>query len=456
MSQYFYDSQIRRFLVQFARLFSYWEVTKGTDPSGNPIIVRVPVIYGDMSRQVAAIINNNSPSNLPSAPLITYYITGIEYDQARMQSPTFVDKVQIRQRAYDQDTQSYETVQGQAYTLERLMPVPYTLRVTVDIWTTNTQQKHEIFEQIGVLFNPGLEIQNSDNFLDWGSLSVVYQDGIGYSSRTVPQGTSNSIDILSWKFYMPIWLSPPAKLKKMGVIHKVIASIFKGQALEDIQDDDLILGTRQKVTPYGYQIMLLGNNLQVLPADQPFVPPNEALALPTPPDTSIYWSAFLNIYGAVKEGISQIWLENPYMENYIVGTIRFNPSDDRLLIYDIDQDTLPQNTLAPVNAVINPRLVGPNAGLSGPINGRRYLIVEPIGHSGDTTISWGSLIANANDIIEYDGAAARWVVSFNSQAATTPQFVLNLNTNVQYRYTDGEWIKSYEGFYDAGNFHIVI
>jgi hypothetical protein len=82
--------------------------------------------------------------------------------------------------------------------------------------------------------------------------------------------------------------------------------------------------------------------------------------------------------------------------------------------------------------------------------------VEPIGHPGDPTVAWGNLIANANDIIEYDGGAGRWVVSFDSQSATAPQFVLNLNTNVQYRYTDGEWTKSFEGFYDQGDFHIVI
>ena len=144
------------------------------------------------------------------------------------------------------------------------------------------------------------------------------------------------------------------------------------------------------------------------------------------------------------------------MDDYIVGTIRFNRSGDRLFIYDIDQDTLPQNTLDPVNAVINPRLVGPSAGLMGPVDGRRYLIVEPIGHPGDPTVAWGNLIANANDIIEYDGGAGRWVVSFDNQSATTPQFVLNLNTNVQYRYTNGEWTKSFEGFYDQGDFHIVI
>jgi hypothetical protein len=41
MAQYFYDNQIRRFLLQFAKIFSEWYVTKGKDPAGNEILVRV-------------------------------------------------------------------------------------------------------------------------------------------------------------------------------------------------------------------------------------------------------------------------------------------------------------------------------------------------------------------------------------------------------------------------------
>ena len=74
MAQYFYDNQIRRFLLQFAKIFSNWYVTQGNDPNGNPILVRVPIQYGDSSRQAATIIANNSASNLPSAPLMTYFI----------------------------------------------------------------------------------------------------------------------------------------------------------------------------------------------------------------------------------------------------------------------------------------------------------------------------------------------------------------------------------------------
>lgn len=454
MAQFFYDNQIRRFLIQFAKIFSNWQVTKGKDPAGNDIYVRVPVMYGDSSRQASTIIADNTASNLPSAPLITFYISGLEYDQKRTQDPTFVDRINVRQRAYNADTQSYEQTQGQAFTVERLMPVPYTLRITVDFWTTNYNQKLELIEQLGTLFNPSLEIQSTDNFIDWTSLSVVYQDGLTFSSRSIPQGTGNPIDVLTWKFYMPIWISTSAKLKKFGVIQKIIASIFRGNALTDIQDDDLLLGTRQKITPYGYKLLLLGNTLQLLPANEDFYPDNEDLNLPPSPNTSLYWSSLLNVYGTLRPGISQIWLQNPYMDTEIVGTIVPDPVDDRLLIYTIDPDTLPQNTLDPVDGVINPLITGPNAGLPGPVNGRRYLIVESVGSAGNTTTAWGDLVASANDIIEY--SSGEWSVVFNSSNLTDIQYVTNLATNVQYRYTEGIWMKSWEGWYGQGDYSIVI
>ncbi len=458
MAQYFNDNQIRRYLIQFSKIFSNWYVTKGKDPNGNDILVRVPIMYGDSSRQASTIIANNSASNLPSAPMITYYISGLEYEQSRTQNPTFVDKLQVRQRSFNQETGQYETTQGQAFTLERLMPVPYKLRVTVDFWTTNYQQKLEIIEQLGTLFNPALELQSTDNFVDWTSLTAVFQDGLNFSSRSIPQGTGNPIDVLSWKFYMPIWITTSSKLKKMGVIHKVIASIFKGSALDDMTDDDLLLGTRQKIAPWGYKVLLMGNSLQLLPANQPLQPPNSSLAQPTNPNTSLYWASLLNVYGAVKPGISQIWLQNPYMQNDIVGTIVPDPLDDRFLIYNIDPDTLPQNTLAPVNSIINPLVTGPGVGLPVPVTGTRYLIVENIGDGIDPTLAWGEVEANANDIIEYDASLGEWVVAFDSLNAQTVEFVTNLTTNVQYRYVpeDELWIKSYEGYYESGDFSIVI
>jgi hypothetical protein len=458
MAEFFYDEQVRRYLIQFGKIFSNWNVTKGNDPSGNPIIIRVPIMYGDSSRQAATIIANNSASNLPSAPMITYYISGLEYNQKWTTDPTFVDKLQVRQRAYNNETQSYETTQGQAFTIERQMPVPYTLRITVDFWTTNYNQKLQLLEQIGPLFNPALEIQSTDNFVDWTSLSSVFQDGLTFSSKTIPVGTNNPIDIMTWKFYMPIWLTTPAKLKKLGVVEKIIMSIYQGNALQDVQNEDLLLGTRQKITPYGYNVLLLGNQLQLLPQNAAPYPSNDQFVLPSNPNTDLYWSSFLNVYGTIRPGISQIWLQNPYMTTDIVGTIVLNPSDDRFLIYNIDPSTLPQNTLEPVDSIINPLVSGPNAGLPGPTPNKRYLIVESIGAEGESTVAWGGLVANANDIIQYDATASQWYVAFDSDATTEVEFVTNITTGVQYRYDTIQkmWVKSYEGFYEAGDFSIVI
>jgi hypothetical protein len=456
LAKFFYDNQIRRFLIQFARIFSNWYVTKGKDPAGNDIIVRVPIMYGDASRMAATQIAGNTPSSLPSAPMITYYISGLEYDQKRTQDPFFIDKLNVRQRTYDAETQQFQTTQGQAFTIERVMPVPYTLRINVDVWTTNYQQKLQIIEQLGVLFNPSMELQSTDNFVDWTSLSVVYQDGLTFSSKTIPQGTGNPIEVLTWKFYMPIWISSAAKIKKLGVIHKIIASIFQGNALTDMQDDDLLLGTRQKVTPYGYKLLLVGNTLQLLPNKQPFTPDNDSLDLPANPNTDVYWSSYLNVYGTVRPGISQIWLENPYMDTEIVGTVAFNPTDDRLLIFNIDPDTLPENTHAAVDSVINPLVKGPGNGLPIATNGQRYLIVEDIGSEDNVSPSsaWGNLVAHANDIIEYDGS--NWFVSFDSMQLWDPQYVTNLTTGVQYRFVNDQWMKSFEGWYDEGDYSIVI
>ena len=63
-SNYFYDGQIRRFIGQFIRMVSNFYVQFGTDSSGNITYQRVPVMYGDPSRQAAQIIKQNSENTL--------------------------------------------------------------------------------------------------------------------------------------------------------------------------------------------------------------------------------------------------------------------------------------------------------------------------------------------------------------------------------------------------------
>jgi len=184
---FFYDEQIRRFLLQFARIFSNFQVEYGRNEEGTDhTLVRVPVRYGDATRQAQTILQENSASGMPATPLMTFYISGLDYDRPRMQEPYFVSKINVRQRTYDEATNSYETTQGNAFTIERLMPVPYKLTLKLDIWTSNTNQKMQILEQMLVLFNPSLEIQSTDNYIDWTSLSIVELESTQWTSRVIP------------------------------------------------------------------------------------------------------------------------------------------------------------------------------------------------------------------------------------------------------------------------------
>ena len=195
--QFFYDNQIRRFLLQFTRLVSNFQVQFGAkDPNTNVLALQtVPVYYGDSSRQAATILKNNSENSMASVPAMAFYISGLTYDRGRIQEPNFISTIHLRERMYDPVTGMQNHLQGDTYTVERLMPVPYLLTIKLDIWTSNTKQKLQLIEQLQVLFNPALEIQSTDNYIDWTSLSVVFLDAINWSSRTVPIGTENPIDV---------------------------------------------------------------------------------------------------------------------------------------------------------------------------------------------------------------------------------------------------------------------
>ena len=310
------------------------------------------------------------------------------------------------------------------------------------------------------LFNPALEIQSTDNFIDWTSLSMVELDQTTWTSRTIPQGTENPIDIMSMRFTLPIWISSPAMVKKLGVIEKIIMSVFdaQGDAAEAIQNSDLLLGTRQKFTPYKFQALLVGNKLQALKYSAVVDEPNTSTTLPDQPPSNEFWPAILEMYGGFRPGISQIRLDNQHgSTDQIIATATVDPTDERFLLLDIDTDTVPQNTLPAVNSVIDPLLSGPGSGLPAAVAGQRYLILNDIGNADNTQPSsaWGALLAQANDVIEYDGQD--WVVSFGSTTNTENiQYMTNITTDLQYLWTGSSWIKSYEGLYPAGEWSIVI
>jgi hypothetical protein len=461
---HFYEGQVRKFLTQFIRILSNFSVETGKGADGSVQLRAVPVTYGDPTRQVANIIRNNSENALQYAPRIAAYVRELNYDRDRMQNPYHIEKQHLRERGIDSDG-NYTNEMGAGYTVEKVMPSPFRMEVSADIWTTNTDQKLQIMEQILYLFNPDFEIQKTDNYIDWTSLSYVELTGTTFSSRTIPVGADSEIDVATLTFSMPIWLSPPVKVKKLGVVQKIIMSIYDddGGIAKGLIDGELT--SRSYITPNNFGLLVTGNQLRLLGSTGTNVKSggdgfqtgaNEPSNY-DPFETfgpAVNWKVLLDQYGKVTNGTSQIRLTQPN-GNEIVGTIATSTLDDTILLYTIDSDTIPSNSLTAVKKIINPATFDPGT----PVNGDRYLVINDVGDSTASFQSqtWGTLVASVGDIIEYNSSTSKWNVAFDaSNPDSTQHYVTNLNTGIQYRFNGTEWVKSYEGVYTQGNWSIVL
>ena len=461
---HFYEGQIRKFLTQFIRIMSNFSVETGKGKDDQITLRAVPVVYGDPTKQVANIIRNNSENALQYTPKIAAYVRELNYDRERMQNPYHVEKQHLRERDVDADG-NYTNQLGAGYTVEKVMPSPFRLEVTADIFSSNTDQKLQIMEQILYLFNPDFEIQKTDNYIDWTSLSYVELGAITFSSRTIPVGADSEIDVATMNFSMPIWLSPPVKVKKLGVVQKIIMSMYddEGGIAKGLISGPLI--SQSFITPNNFGLLVTGNQLRLLGTtgvnaksggDGFHTGANEPNNF-DPFETfgpAVNWKVLIDQYGKVINGTSQIRLTQPN-GNEIIGTIATTTLDDTILLYTIDEDTIPSNTLTAVKKIINPATFDPGT----PANGDRYLVINDVGDSTASfqSSTWGTLVASVGDIIEYNGTTTKWNVAFDaSNPDSTQHYVTNQNTGIQYRFNGTEWVKSYEGVYTQGNWSIVL
>lgn len=400
---YFYDGQIRRYITQFMRVFIgfKWKAGDGTEST-------VPVMYGDMTRQVAALIKDNSENKMPSVPRIACYINNLEMDTSRLSDATFVSKVHIRERRYTDasGTREYQNAQGGNYTVERLMPTPFKLSMKCDIWSSNTDQKLQLLEQILVLFNPSLELQTTDNYIDWTSLSALYLTSTNFSSRTIPVGAETEIDVCGLEFELPIWLTPPAKVKKLGIVQSVISNVFNDSG-DIVNLEELVYNRRSgawSTTTNRFRVLLFKSNTGNLfdhQYDLTLVNPTAAVLALRLDEKSysngepVDWNAILEVQGGYVPG-SQIWFKKADGSE-ILGTYVINPLDPSILTITLDPDTYPGNTdisstipggeiRGTIDAIIDPYKYNPLATYGGYNNipiGIRFLMLDDVNPSAN-------------------------------------------------------------------------
>ena len=442
---YWYDEQIKRYLIQLVRIFSNFKVKQIVN--GEVHYDRVPARYGDISRMVAHILRNNSENAINNSPQITISIQSINPARERIQEPFLVDTQQVAEREFDKVAGQYTSEQGNLYTTQRYMPVPYNMNIQVDVWTTNTDTKLQILEQLFIIFNPGIQLQSNDNPLDWTSIFEVELSDIQWSSRTLPAGVDESLDISTLTFFVPIWISPPAKVKRQTIIQKIVNDIHKVDNIQDLGFDQAyydFFGSLKEDA----QVIVAPNDLQVQVSIG-------GATLLRQNMTATPWSDIIEMVGELRATSRlELNISNDVADltQLVIGSIAKNPLDANNLVFNIDRDTLPTNTLDNVDKIIDPRNSRPSNGLAPQELGQRYLLTEDL--SSDF-VEWGSISASANDIIQYNGTT--WVVAFDgSQSSDVTHFVTNSFANDQYKWTGTAWISSWQGTYNPGFWRLIL
>jgi hypothetical protein len=427
------------------RILGGFSVKTGKDRNGAEAYIQVPVRYGDINRMAAHILKNQSENMMNTVPFISCYVTDMTISSERRTNPTHVSKVQVYEKKFDPASGLYVDGEvGNTYTIERYMPVPYDLTVQVDIWTSNTEQKLQLLEQLLVLFNPSINLKVNDNPFDWSNLTYTELVNVVWSVRQVPQGTDDIIDVAALNFTIPILINPPAKLKRQTLIHTILTEIRRQKDGDDL---DWVPGD---AIPNKEWVVVTFDNLKL----QVRIEEDRAIILNSSGGTTnddgdpLTWADALKPYGELRLGISNIRLRRgsdpgDFSQDIVAVIDDIDIANPNIAYISVDTATLPNTTVPAVDAIINPTRSAPGKNLAAATTGQRYLVLEDV----PETSVWGITTAQANDIIQYNGSS--WTVSFSS-ISNNNAVVLNTTTGLYYEWREGQWISAIEGTYQNG------
>ena len=427
-----------------------------------------------MQRMVAHIIKQGSENMVNSTPFMAVSIQSLLIARDRTQDPMLVATDQIAEREYDTSTASYKSGQGNLYSTKKIMPVPYNLTLNVDCWTANTDQKMQLLEQILILFNPSLQLQQNSNPLDWTQIFEVELTDIAWSNRSIPAGVDETIDVATLTFTLPIWLSPPAQVKRQKIINTITTNVYNTNSLEDLgYDDDIYDFFRtidddmeiNSITPNNYWVDVSGTEAILYKS----APTEDGSTYDDGTTVKANWNDLLEVLapqsasGTISSSsvsIADIPLttgstlqlnitDEIESTSLITGTVTRNVIDSGKLIFTVDTDTLPANTETNVTRIVDPLNNHPGDGtLDAVASGQRYLLTNEI--VGDV---WG-INADINDIIQYNGS--KWSVVFDASTISINKYVTNTYTNKQYKWNGKTWSSTHEGTYNPGYWKLNI
>ena len=211
---YFYQSQFRKYLLQFCNIFAGLKVKTGNGECDVPEFITVPIRLGSRDRVVAAIEAGNTQNKPISVPMMSAYMAAISLSPNRKGVGVVDRRVFLPQGGvYPEDLR----------TSVRVMPIPYVMETELALYASNTEQLHQMLEQILVLFDPCLQIQKSDSALDWAKITNVELISIS-NEENYPAGGDRRVLVTTLRFEMPIYLTTPMDIRD-ELVRKIIIQI---------------------------------------------------------------------------------------------------------------------------------------------------------------------------------------------------------------------------------------
>lgn len=204
MNYYYYNKQIKKYLIQFMSIFAGLQVMTENREDGNPKVISVPVHYGSKDRVTASILSENTQNKPIRLPVMSAYLTGIDITPELRKGLGVQRRTPFLPRG--------EVFPDGIKVAHQLMPIPYRGQIELGIYTSNMDQHLQILEQIMIFFDPSIQIQISDGDLDWARLSTVEMTNINFDEN-YPAGTDRRMIVSTLGFAVPMYISAPSDAK---------------------------------------------------------------------------------------------------------------------------------------------------------------------------------------------------------------------------------------------------
>jgi hypothetical protein len=98
---HWYDAQLRRYWLQFCRIFENITYQEGVGADGSSAFRVFPIKLATKDKQIGHILRNNSENTILSCPRLSAEMTDLQMDDDRRQNPNHVSTVNVVERAVD-------------------------------------------------------------------------------------------------------------------------------------------------------------------------------------------------------------------------------------------------------------------------------------------------------------------------------------------------------------------